>query len=30
MNVEPIIEKLLAVRGNKPGKQVDLKENLIK
>ena len=30
MNVEPIIEKLLAVRGNKPGKQVDLKEEEIK
>ena len=30
MNVEPIIEKLLSVRGNKPGKQVDLKEDEIK
>ena len=30
MNVDGIIEKLLAVRGNKPGKQVDLKEEEIK
>ena len=30
MNVDPIIEKLLSVRGNKPGKQVDLKEEEIK
>ena len=30
MNVDTIIEKLLAVRGNKPGKQVDLKEEEIK
>ena len=30
MNVETIIEKLLSVRGNKPGKQVDLKEDEIK
>ena len=30
MNVESIIEKLLSVRGNKPGKQVDLKEEEIK
>ena len=30
MNVETIIEKLLSVRGNKPGKQVDLKEEEIK
>ena len=29
MNVEDIIEKLLSVRGNKPGKQVDLKEEEI-
>ena len=30
MNVDTIIEKLLSVRGNKPGKQVDLKEDEIK
>ena len=30
MNVDNIIEKLLSVRGNKPGKQVDLKEDEIK
>ena len=30
MNVDAIIEKLLSVRGNKPGKQVDLKEEEIK
>ena len=30
MNVDAIIEKLLSVRGNKPGKQVDLKEDEIK
>ena len=30
MNVDRIIEKLLSVRGNKPGKQVDLKEEEIK
>ena len=30
MNVDSIIEKLLSVRGNKPGKQVDLKEDEIK
>ena len=30
MNVDDIIEKLLLVRGNKPGKQVDLKEEEIK
>ena len=30
MNVDDIIEKLLSVRGNKPGKQVDLKEEEIK
>ena len=30
MNVDQIIEKLLSVRGNKPGKQVDLKEEEIK
>ena len=30
MNVDTIIEKLLSVRGNKPGKQVDLKEEEIK
>ena len=30
MNVETIIQKLLAVRGNKPGKQVDLTEEEIK
>ena len=30
MNVDGIIEKLLSVRGNKPGKQVDLKEEEIK
>ena len=30
MNVDNIIEKLLSVRGNKPGKQVDLKEEEIK
>ena len=30
MEVDPIIEKLLSVRGNKPGKQVDLKEDEIK
>ena len=30
MNVDSIIEKLLSVRGNKPGKQVDLKEEEIK
>jgi serine/threonine-protein phosphatase PP1 catalytic subunit len=29
MNVDNIIEKLLSVRGNKPGKQVDLKEEEI-
>ena len=26
MDVDSIIEKLLSVKGNKPGKQVDLKE----
>ena len=30
MNVDQIIEKLLSVKGNKPGKQVDLKEDEIK
>ena len=30
MNVDNLIEKLLSVRGNKPGKQVDLKEEEIK
>ena len=30
MNKDNIIEKLLSVRGNKPGKQVDLKEEEIK
>ena len=30
MNVDSIIEKLLSVRGNKPGKTVDLKEEEIK
>ena len=30
MNVESIMEKFLSVRGNKPGKQVDLKEDEIK
>ena len=30
MNVDTIIEKLLSVRGNKPGKQVDLKEEELK
>ena len=30
MNNDAIIEKLLSVRGNKPGKQVDLKEEEIK
>ena len=30
MNVDQIIDKLLAVRGNKPGKQVDLGEDEIK
>ena len=30
MNVDSLIEKLLSVRGNKPGKQVDLKEEEIK
>ena len=30
MNVDQIIEKLLSVRGNKPGKIVDLKEDEIK
>ena len=30
MNVDSIIEKLLSVRGNKPGKQVDLKDEEIK
>ena len=30
MNVDTIIDKLLSVRGNKPGKQVDLKEEEIK
>ena len=30
MNVDSIMEKLLSVRGNKPGKQVDLKEDEIK
>ena len=30
MEVDPIIDKLLSVRGNKPGKQVDLKEDQIK
>ena len=30
MNVDSIIERLLSVRGNKPGKQVDLKEEEIK
>ena len=30
MNVDSIIEKLLSVRGNKPGKQVDLKEEEIR
>ena len=30
MDVDSIIEKLLSVRGNKPGKQVDLKEEEIK
>ena len=30
MNVDAIIDKLLSVRGNKPGKQVDLKEEEIK
>ena len=30
MNVDSIIDKLLSVRGNKPGKQVDLKEEEIK
>jgi len=30
MNVDNIIERLLSVRGNKPGKQVDLKEEEIK
>mgnify|MGYP002524130045 FL=1 len=30
MNVDSLIEKLLSVRGNKPGKQVDLKEDEIK
>ena len=30
INVDVLIEKLLSVRGNKPGKQVDLKEEEIK
>ena len=30
INVDTLIEKLLSVRGNKPGKQVDLKEEEIK
>ena len=30
MNVDAIIDQLLSVRGNKPGKQVDLKEEEIK
>ena len=30
MNVDSLIEKLLSVRGNKPGKQVDLKEDELK
>ena len=30
MNVDAIIEKLLSVRGNKPGKQVDLKDEEIR
>ena len=30
MNVDNLIEKLLSVKGNKPGKQVDLKEEEIK
>ena len=30
MDVDSIIDKLLSVRGNKPGKQVDLKEEEIK
>ena len=30
MNVDSLIEKLLSVRGNKPGKTVDLKEEEIK
>ena len=30
MEVDQLIEKLLSVRGNKPGKQVDLKEEEIK
>jgi serine/threonine-protein phosphatase PP1 catalytic subunit len=30
MDVDKLIEKLLSVRGNKPGKQVDLKEDEIK
>ena len=30
MNVDTLIEKLLSVRGNKPGKPVDLKEEEIK
>jgi serine/threonine-protein phosphatase PP1 catalytic subunit len=30
MNVDSLIEKLLSVRGNKPGKQVELKEDEIK
>ena len=30
MNVDSIIEQLLSVRGNKPGKQVELKEEEIK
>ena len=30
MNAESIMQKLLAVKGNKPGKQVDLKEEEIK
>ena len=30
MNVDSLIENLLSVRGNKPGKQVDLKEEEIK
>ena len=29
MNVDNIIEKLLSVMGNKPGKQVDLKDEEI-
>ena len=30
MNVDSLIDKLLSVKGNKPGKQVDLKEEEIK